>query len=495
MQIFGVALIINIVSSSERVIGLTNDGLFVGLLFVLTLLKVFPKLMTSLRTLHVVYGFLAAVGMLGVTIGNRKETLSLFSYTILLFRLLSSLTSINMKFVICCNVCHACLACSAYVMMQTACDLLSGYVVFIVAECMTSAYIVIVVYVVERACRGQIRKEMELQTARNESSSLTSLLNTMSDAVVELDADLRLVSDSPRFKCLLIHGGVGSMVGTQFSRFFSSNDDYDRFKALIATSSTASPSSSLAHVFHSRLRDSLMNTIHVEIFHVSNFHPSQGDRHLLGIRDSSDDTFTVPPLGNQMLATETQVQFAGGQISPSNLLPQTPRPAIRLQSESIKWPENHAGNTRSRHERRESRGTPRALNPTSVLQEGKHLAKEPSISSHTSLEDQSLDTSCGYMRTKHMAMEFSLIDVLMAWRVPDRNMCCPFHSALLDLRLATRRMGKIRCMENFGPDPAEWQCQKCGIVDESQMDTETKGCRICSCIWETGLERSGALSL
>jgi len=176
---------------------------------------------------------------------------------------------------------------ASYSYMDTDCYMLPYPSTVVAAETMVFIFTMCFFGGVKAAMRTQVRQEIEASMARGESSALTAILNTMSDAVVELDLDLKIVGGSDQLACMLLRGQQGrSLAGVPFVRFAATDEDATHFEGRLKWKPEVP---SLAEAFHMKVRDGLSNTIDVEIFHVcKSQHWHNSHHHLIGIREYTE---------------------------------------------------------------------------------------------------------------------------------------------------------------------------------------------------------------
>ncbi|CAE7357785.1 FCPF, partial [Symbiodinium microadriaticum] len=116
------------------------------------------------------------------------------------------------------------------------------------------------------------RAEMGRENSRMSSdlSAVSMLLRLMSDAVVELDQDLRLLRHSPELSAMLMRDRPGSSLeGLAFTEFVHSSEATRAWELLKNPSCVLSAGQGTsAHAFHTRLVDTFANKVCVEVFHV-----------------------------------------------------------------------------------------------------------------------------------------------------------------------------------------------------------------------------------
>mmetsp|Transcript_4170 Transcript_4170/g.9857 ORF Transcript_4170/g.9857 Transcript_4170/m.9857 type:complete len:450 (-) Transcript_4170:170-1519(-) len=154
---------------------------------------------------------------------------------------------------------------------------------FVRIEVFTVMAILAVLYVVEANLVSTARHSIE---CRSMQSAVTSLLNLMCDAVLELDKQLQVVDDCPALGNFLFHDKGRKLTGSPLWRLVV-KEDQERFAERLAARSVDGGLASF-DMFHVKLRDSWGTVVNMEHFHV----PFQGlggeARHLVGLREQGD---------------------------------------------------------------------------------------------------------------------------------------------------------------------------------------------------------------
>mmetsp|Transcript_134545 Transcript_134545/g.429738 ORF Transcript_134545/g.429738 Transcript_134545/m.429738 type:complete len:577 (+) Transcript_134545:120-1850(+) len=122
------------------------------------------------------------------------------------------------------------------------------------------------------------------RSTQGQHSAVTSLLNMVCDAVVELDDDLRMAGDCPALSTALFRGQTKGLCG-QLLKEFVFGDDQKHFEEQISSQDTPAAA---AKMFHVRLSDSWGNAVPMELFHVPFSGVGEEPRHLIGLREHSD---------------------------------------------------------------------------------------------------------------------------------------------------------------------------------------------------------------
>lgn len=158
---------------------------------------------------------------------------------------------------------------------------------------------------------AEARLTLEAETARNEGCAATSLLNTICDAVVEVDSSLAIVGAASQFACMVSLEPNRCLEGVPFDRYVAERDRARFTENLTCRPDTARMS--LANVFHLTLKDGLHNEIRAEVFHVpmkrEAFRVDRSERHLLGVREFGEEV-----IGRRKSA-ENYIQSSPGEAS------------------------------------------------------------------------------------------------------------------------------------------------------------------------------------
>jgi hypothetical protein len=128
--------------------------------------------------------------------------------------------------------------------------------------------------------------EIRATISKGENKAARKLLNTVCDATVELNSDLLVAEDAPRFASMLQHGVNRSVKGMPLQHFLVDEDEQHMFSTKIC--SGFDDDASMANVFNIRIRDSISNILRVEVFHVPIASSISPISHLIGLREYSD---------------------------------------------------------------------------------------------------------------------------------------------------------------------------------------------------------------
>eukprot|EP00439_Symbiodinium_sp_Y106_P007556 s3103_g1.t1 len=156
-------------------------------------------------------------------------------------------------------------------------------------ECAVSSLAVVFSLVMSEIMRQRASLRCENKKISYDNSAISALLRLMSDAVIELDQDLRLIRHSPELSAMLMRDRPGaSTEGLAFSDFIHSADAARAVELLLDPIGVTSESGTCAHAFHTRLVDTFSNKVCVEVFTIKTENAEGQVRHLLGLRDFTD---------------------------------------------------------------------------------------------------------------------------------------------------------------------------------------------------------------
>jgi len=148
--------------------------------------------------------------------------------------------------------------------------------------------------------RQEAHRIVELEVKQSELGAARALLETVCDAVVELDADYCLTERSPRLEATLMLSGNVSPKGSSFLQYMFTTDDVQCF---IDNVTQAIPSAKgLAHAFHVQLRDSADLSIRTQMFHVPFLGFGQRMQHLIGISETALEAPHISSVEQRRLA-------------------------------------------------------------------------------------------------------------------------------------------------------------------------------------------------
>jgi len=160
---------------------------------------------------------------------------------------------------------------------------------YLVREFLFWAAMIATLFCFEVTLTSSAATHVKERSRKVQHSAVTSLLNMVCDAVVELDDDLRMAGDCPALSSALFHGQAKGLCGQPLKEFVFV-DDQAHFEDKVASQDTLAAA---AKMFHVRLRDSWGNAVPMELFHVPFSGVGEETRHLIGLREHSDIQFAA----------------------------------------------------------------------------------------------------------------------------------------------------------------------------------------------------------
>jgi len=131
-------------------------------------------------------------------------------------------------------------------------------------------------------------QEIRSKMGQCERSAVSSLLGMMCDAVVDLDANLRMLAHEASLSTLLMHGNGRSSKGVAIRELVPPGHEREIFDESIARNVRGLEGSPTPGMFGTRIRDSIGNLLKVVIYHVPYETVTGSVHHLLGLREDSD---------------------------------------------------------------------------------------------------------------------------------------------------------------------------------------------------------------
>lgn len=133
------------------------------------------------------------------------------------------------------------------------------------------------------ALRQHVESKIREGDSKTQLNAASALLELTCDAVVHLDEDFRIKSDSPQLAAMLFRQPE-TLKGTKFTDFIAAADAERAAEDLLAGSRASAP----AHAFHTNLVDGCSSKFRTEVFQVKYTKMNGQKYHLLGLRDFTD---------------------------------------------------------------------------------------------------------------------------------------------------------------------------------------------------------------
>jgi len=311
------------------------------------------------------------------------------------------------------------------------------------------------------------RRSVEASQVSSQMTVVRSLLDTIYDAVLELDEALTLTEHSPRLAALLLLDGSRSLKGRGLESFMTASEDQSRFQHVMGQPLDCQDSSGNTRVLHFSMRDASYRNIHMEMFGIPFIGMDDSLHHLIGMREFSD-------------APHANVQQEEGSIfrdeEPSGLETE----ALTKNDVSSTSMAKSMRQKKSRSDTARLVGTPRETTRQGLFDDSQLSSGR---SSHGSLTEtrrlQRIQKSC--FLTANLIKDVSLSATMRSWNavmLPDS--CCEFHALVREARTSLNRLKQWNCRQVQMPEN-EWQCPRCGIIDELFRDEDDENaCSMCA---------------
>ncbi|CAJ1389108.1 unnamed protein product [Effrenium voratum] len=161
----------------------------------------------------------------------------------------------------------------------------------------------------DRASILSVKLEQEMEEVASVRRACHLLLSSICDAVVELDAELKIAEDVHRLGSWLLHGRKHTVQGREMQHFLHSEPDREAFLGEM-NRDLGTGSATVAAAFHLKMRDGSGHPIPAECFHVK-FCVGNKVRHLLGLREYADNS--IPKLPTKLPELRVDIErIAGG---------------------------------------------------------------------------------------------------------------------------------------------------------------------------------------
>ncbi|CAE7651282.1 rsmI, partial [Symbiodinium pilosum] len=186
-------------------------------------------------------------------------------------------------------------------------------------EMLNFGAVVAVAFFLQAALKRNISQNMSMGKTTNELKASTELLRLTCDAVVELDENLCFVAHSPALAGMLLRTRPGyTLEGVCFTDLIATPEEAERAVEILnstqATAEMDGTAEASANAFHTRLTDSCSSTFRTEVFRVRLATLDGRRRHLIGLRDFTDDQALANDAIDAQASSATS--SAGGGVTP-----------------------------------------------------------------------------------------------------------------------------------------------------------------------------------
>eukprot|EP00928_Gymnodinium_smaydae_P094212 TRINITY_DN7879_c0_g1_i1.p1 TRINITY_DN7879_c0_g1~~TRINITY_DN7879_c0_g1_i1.p1 ORF type:complete len:542 (-),score=40.25 TRINITY_DN7879_c0_g1_i1:225-1808(-) len=376
---------------------------------------------SSWRHSHTTYGLMMITMFLFIQLLNvpRKGNVFVASMLVAGLRLALSSTYMDVKAVVFWNSISALCDCWKFMRMSIDKDnLFNDSRVFIACECIFCLITVLTSVWMREWKLATIHHQFSTKAHELEHSASNLLLEHVCDAVLPVDADMKVNGCADRFAALLMLDSKRCKRGTDVQEFMPIEGDQDSFRKLFTSASVSAKPESNVTCTNVHLRDAIGNNMRVEFIGVKFKDFDDKLNYKFGVRESLD-----------------------GQSFP------------------IRDLEEHAP---VRERRRSRRGTPPAIAATGI---DDHVSTLSNASHGVSrLAAPSL------VQTSLQGQIFSLVQLLMTWNLDASwRTCCTFHSYLPQLRKLLDDLAVAPCKPGLHTRVSV-QCKACGLLDSLDAD-------------------------
>ena len=181
------------------------------------------------------------------------------------------------------------------------CDLFDSLYTLLCGEVMSLILTISMAFLLDGILHQKVRHETRHKSTAAQLGAASSLLNLTCDAIIELDANLRITEDSPQLAAMLLRDRPGSTVkGMTFTQLMPTEHEAARAYQILSSGSAGSAASQTsagsdeasihANAFHTRLMDSCSSKFRTEVFQVAYSQVDGQVHHLIGLRDFTDQT-------------------------------------------------------------------------------------------------------------------------------------------------------------------------------------------------------------
>eukprot|EP00439_Symbiodinium_sp_Y106_P067453 s2160_g11.t1 len=177
-----------------------------------------------------------------------------------------------------------------------ACDILQPALTLLCGEVLGLALTTSSAFLLNGLLHHKVKRDTRHKNTTTQLVAASSLLSITCDAVVELDADLRITNDSPQLATMLLRDRGGATVkGMMFTDLMPTEDEAERAYEILSgrscTETAAGREEGIhANAFHTRLVDSCSSKFRTEVFQVAYSQVDGQVHHLIGLRDFTDQT-------------------------------------------------------------------------------------------------------------------------------------------------------------------------------------------------------------
>eukprot|EP00429_Kryptoperidinium_foliaceum_P059519 CAMPEP_0176088388 /NCGR_PEP_ID=MMETSP0120_2-20121206/44256_1 /TAXON_ID=160619 /ORGANISM="Kryptoperidinium foliaceum, Strain CCMP 1326" /LENGTH=538 /DNA_ID=CAMNT_0017422245 /DNA_START=48 /DNA_END=1660 /DNA_ORIENTATION=- len=311
---------------------------------------------------------------------------------------------------------------------------------FLVLEMFCSIACIAFSWLLRASASAELERHAKTHSLQGENSAAQRLLALMCHVVVELDQELCLTDNVPKFSAMFTMSTRRDLRGRKLQDFLSADEERERFAALLEGASLASddPRASCATgAMLAAMRAGGDTKVQVELFFVRYEHFDGSPRFLVGIHEVADQ-----PISDLR-------HFRSAPRRP----PPVPPPTM---------------------------GTPSASSAEPLAKN----ALAPAAATLATLQEEKEDEE-GMQITCEHAVDATMLMTLLSWRVHSKESCCYLHALLKEGRACLQRLGRGGCRRELEPNH-DAQCTECGIMAHWRGETHARGsalaCQVCDAV-------------
>eukprot|EP00929_Paragymnodinium_shiwhaense_P106277 TRINITY_DN7153_c0_g1_i8.p1 TRINITY_DN7153_c0_g1~~TRINITY_DN7153_c0_g1_i8.p1 ORF type:complete len:661 (+),score=31.06 TRINITY_DN7153_c0_g1_i8:110-1984(+) len=331
-------------------------------------------------------------------------------------------------------------------------------------------------------CWHQLKENQE----RIEADAAKGLLTLVSDAVVKLDPDLRIIGGSARLAALLLFNGERGVQQRKIQDLMSEACRV-RFLQQLAQNGLGS----ITVTMH----DGWTNPVQMTLQFIRFLGRDQRPRHLVAVQSSLDGqepSCAAANGGGDGLAALVRDNFAEFDLN----VPQGSDEKIVVdvhREPTLAAPHGAFIGAPAEQMAAQQQGfTHESIRPSDALFDMSSLrgcaassggAGSDASSSSGGCSRRGQGTAADLVKreaeyTREKTMQTSLLWVLRKWKTQTSkpNACCFFHDVLADLRLMIMDMQRRDCKRQY-KQCADWKCKSCGLLADGEQ--RPPGCILC----------------
>jgi len=134
----------------------------------------------------------------------------------------------------------------------------------------------------------RVERRLKYKKMATDFNAASSLLHLTCDSMIELDAEFRISEHSPGLAAMMLRGTSSTLAGRDFADLLTGAAEAGRVVELLRRFEDLPVDRVRAQAFHTHLMDGDSNRFRTEVFQVRYHTPEGHARHLLGLRDVTD---------------------------------------------------------------------------------------------------------------------------------------------------------------------------------------------------------------